>query len=129
MFNEIANVGREPESSGEAGTSGSLSISRKTAPSVTSLSNFVCSDVDRLDRVISSTHELLRTTSNALELALSFFGEKLAGQRQIAEDHHSHQAASEEQELDDVHASPSPILIATPTSVRGRAVPGCGRRN
>ena len=28
-------------------------------------------DLDKLDRLISSTHELLRTTSNALELALS----------------------------------------------------------
>jgi two-component system chemotaxis sensor kinase CheA len=36
-----------------------------------SLSNFVRTDLDRLDRLISSTHELLRTTSNALELAMS----------------------------------------------------------
>jgi two-component system chemotaxis sensor kinase CheA len=36
-----------------------------------SLSNFVRTDLDKLDRLISSTHELLHTTTNALELALS----------------------------------------------------------
>jgi two-component system chemotaxis sensor kinase CheA len=35
------------------------------------LSNFVRADLDKLDRLISSTHELLRTTSSALDLALS----------------------------------------------------------
>ncbi len=47
-------------------------VSESTAPaSVSALSNFVRTDLDKLDRLISSTHELLRTTSTALELAMS----------------------------------------------------------
>ncbi len=42
-----------------------------TIAPVSSLSNFVHTDLDKLDRLISSTHELSRTTSQALELALS----------------------------------------------------------
>lgn len=38
---------------------------------VSSLSNFVHTDLDKLDRLISSTHELSRATSNALELVIS----------------------------------------------------------
>lgn len=41
------------------------------ATSVSSLANFVRTDLDKLDRLISSTHDLLRLTSNALGLALS----------------------------------------------------------
>jgi two-component system chemotaxis sensor kinase CheA len=39
--------------------------------SVSSLANFVRTDLDKLDQLISSTHELLRKTSNALGFALS----------------------------------------------------------
>jgi two-component system chemotaxis sensor kinase CheA len=39
--------------------------------SVSSLANFVRTDLDKLDQLISSTHVLLRTTSNALGFALS----------------------------------------------------------
>jgi two-component system chemotaxis sensor kinase CheA len=39
--------------------------------SVSSQSNFVRADLETLDRLISSTHELFRTTSNTLDLALS----------------------------------------------------------
>jgi two-component system chemotaxis sensor kinase CheA len=45
-----------------------------TAPGTTSLaslSNFVRADLDKLDRVISSTHELFRMTANALDLAMA----------------------------------------------------------
>ncbi len=38
---------------------------------ISALSNFVRTDLDKLDRLISSTHQLLRTTSAALDLALS----------------------------------------------------------
>jgi two-component system chemotaxis sensor kinase CheA len=38
--------------------------------SVSSMANFVRTDLAKLDELISSTHELLRTTSNALHLAL-----------------------------------------------------------
>ena len=41
-----------------------------TYASVSSLANFVRTDLETLDRLISSTHELLRTTSNALSFAL-----------------------------------------------------------
>jgi two-component system chemotaxis sensor kinase CheA len=39
--------------------------------SVSSLANFVRTDLGKLDQLISSTHELLRATSNALGFALS----------------------------------------------------------
>jgi two-component system chemotaxis sensor kinase CheA len=39
--------------------------------SLASLSNFVRADLDKLDRVISSTHELFRVTANALDLAMA----------------------------------------------------------
>jgi two-component system chemotaxis sensor kinase CheA len=71
VFNEIASAASEPGSIGDEETSGGVSAPRYTPPSLASLSNFVRTDVDKLDRLISSTHELLRTTSNALELALS----------------------------------------------------------
>jgi two-component system, chemotaxis family, sensor kinase CheA len=71
VFNEIASAGSEPEPFGDEEKSESILACRSTFPSLASLSNFVRSDVDKLDRLISSTHELLRTTSKALELALS----------------------------------------------------------
>ena len=42
-----------------------------TYVSVSSLANFVRTDLETLDQLISSTHELLRTTSKALSFALS----------------------------------------------------------
>ena len=71
VFNEIACAASEPGSFGDEETSGGVSAPRYTPPSLASLSNFVRTDLDKLNRLISSTHELLRTTSNALELALS----------------------------------------------------------
>lgn len=71
VFNEIASAASEPGSFSDEETSGGISAPRYTPPSLASLSNFVHTDLDKLDRLISSTHELLRTTSNALELALS----------------------------------------------------------
>lgn len=43
----------------------------KTPASVSTLSNFVRTDLDQVDRLISSAHELLRTTSTTLALAIS----------------------------------------------------------
>ncbi len=61
-FNEIQSAGRvEPKDD-------DLNY---VASSVSSLANFVRTDLDKLDQLISSTHELLRTTSNALGFALS----------------------------------------------------------
>ncbi len=47
--------------------------SNSTVPvaSVSSQSNFVRADLEKLDRLISSTHELFRASTNALELALA----------------------------------------------------------
>jgi two-component system chemotaxis sensor kinase CheA len=42
-----------------------------TFASVSSLSSFVRTDLEKLDQLISSTHEIFRTTSNALGVALS----------------------------------------------------------
>jgi two-component system, chemotaxis family, sensor kinase CheA len=43
-----------------------------TFASVSSLSSFVRTDLEKLDQLISSTHEIFRTTSNALGVALSY---------------------------------------------------------
>ena len=62
VFNEVQDVG-----------SADLPEDHEPAPtyaSVSSLANFVRTDLETLDRLISSTHELLRTTSNALSFAL-----------------------------------------------------------
>jgi two-component system chemotaxis sensor kinase CheA len=68
VFKEIGSAS-EPASSGDEAPSAVASAS-VSAPLV-SLSNFVRTDLDKLDRLISLTHELLRTTSHALELALT----------------------------------------------------------
>ena len=63
VFNEVKDAGNAQ-----------LPEERELAPryaSVSSLANFVRTDLETLDRLISSTHELLRTTSNALSFALS----------------------------------------------------------
>lgn len=54
-------------------TSRSSSAISSTVPvaSVSSQSNFVRADLDKLDRLISSIHELFRTTTSTLELAIS----------------------------------------------------------
>lgn len=70
-FNEIAEAPTDAQSAGDEETNGGTSASRLSLPSLASLSNMVRADPDKLDRLISSTHDLLRTTSNALELALS----------------------------------------------------------
>ena len=46
-------------------------LSASRAPASARLSNFVRTDLDRLDRLISSTHALLRTTSTTLAIAMS----------------------------------------------------------
>jgi two-component system chemotaxis sensor kinase CheA len=71
VFSEIATVAGEPGPFGPDETAGGIFAPHYTSSSSASLSNFVRTDVDKLDRLISSTHELLRTTANALELALS----------------------------------------------------------
>jgi two-component system chemotaxis sensor kinase CheA len=62
VFEEIVSADNDPLASEE-----SLSASRAPAR----LSNFVRTDLDRLDRLISSTHALLRATSTTLALAMS----------------------------------------------------------
>lgn len=63
------DVAKESESGDEAPSS---TLSESAAPaSLTSRSKFVRADLDKLDRLISATHELLRTTGTALELATS----------------------------------------------------------
>ena len=65
VFDEIVSTDIDPAVSGEI-----LSPSPPLA-SVARLSNFVRTDLDRLDRLISSTHALLRATSTTLNLAMS----------------------------------------------------------
>jgi two-component system chemotaxis sensor kinase CheA len=61
-FNEVQSAGNAPSKDYDQ---------NYPAASVSSLANFVRADLDKLDQLISSTHELLRMTSNALGLALS----------------------------------------------------------
>lgn len=49
----------------------SVSGAASTSRSLSSLSNFVRTDLNKLDDLISATHELLRTTANVLALTLS----------------------------------------------------------
>ncbi|MEP6568971.1 MAG: ATP-binding protein [Acidobacteriota bacterium] len=65
VFHSVARASDDVESPREPD---SLS---NTVVSVPTLANFVRADIDKLDRLISSTHELLRTTSTTMELALS----------------------------------------------------------
>ena len=71
VFKEISKAGSKPGSAGDEEIRPGSAASVSAPSSLASLSNFVRTDLDKLDRLISSTHELLRTTSNALELALS----------------------------------------------------------
>ena len=47
------------------------SVFRSTPVTTTARANFVRTDLDKLDRLISSTHALLRSTTSAIELAIS----------------------------------------------------------
>lgn len=58
-----------PLSGGEAEITSLVTAFRPTPSS--SLANFIRTDLDELDRLISSTQELFRTTTKALDLALS----------------------------------------------------------
>lgn len=67
VFREIVSAGYDAGSSETEET-----VPEPRAPaSVATLSNFVRTDLDKLDRLISSMHELLRTTSTTLALAMS----------------------------------------------------------
>jgi two-component system chemotaxis sensor kinase CheA len=61
----------ESQSSSDEQTSSGADAPPSAYPPLAALSNFVRTDLDKLDRLISLTHELLRTTSNALDLALA----------------------------------------------------------
>lgn len=63
VFKEIASAAGERDEK--------LSLVSSAPPSFSSLSNFVRADLDKLDQLISATHELLRTTSTALDLAMA----------------------------------------------------------
>ncbi|HKB65707.1 MAG TPA: ATP-binding protein [Pyrinomonadaceae bacterium] len=65
VFDELVSTDVDPAVSKEI-----LSASPPLA-SIARLSNFVRTDLDRLDRLISSTHALLRATSTTLNLAMS----------------------------------------------------------
>ena len=56
---------------GRRAGSGESSSLASTQPPVSALSKSVRTDLDKLDGLISSTHELLRTTSTTLELAIA----------------------------------------------------------
>lgn len=64
VCHEIVSARREPE---VPVTEEIVSVSRVPA-SLATLSNFVRADLDKLDRLISSTHDLWRTTSTTLAL-------------------------------------------------------------
>ena len=68
----ISKVASKPETTPSASKDGtnSLVAGLRLTPAA-SLSNFIRTDLDDLDRLISSTHDLFRATAKALELALS----------------------------------------------------------
>ncbi|HYU99284.1 MAG TPA: ATP-binding protein [Pyrinomonadaceae bacterium] len=65
VFEEIVGADTDP------GTPTQILSASRAPTSVARLSNFVRTDLDRLDRLISSTHALLRTTSTTLALAMA----------------------------------------------------------
>ena len=69
-LSKVLNWPREHHGSG-AKDGSSVSGASVARTSVSALSNFVRTDLEKLDRLISSTHELLRTTTTALELAIT----------------------------------------------------------
>ncbi|MEK6282140.1 MAG: ATP-binding protein [Acidobacteriota bacterium] len=67
---EFLDVVLKPlESVGTPDSPKSEEQSSSVSPSVSSLANFVRTDLDTLDRLISSTHQLFRKTSHALDAA------------------------------------------------------------
>lgn len=68
---DFAQVVFEGISSANPGVSEEISSGSRAPTSSVRLANFVRTDLDRLDRLISSTHALLRTTSTTLALAMS----------------------------------------------------------
>lgn len=68
----IRKVASKPETpaSGDKAEANSLVAGLRLTPAA-SLSNFIRTDLDDLDRLISSTHDLFRATAKALDLALS----------------------------------------------------------
>lgn len=66
---QIRNVGAKPEASQSDDQTDAL-IRLGLRPEA-SLSHFIRTDLDDLDRLISSTHDLFRATANALDLALA----------------------------------------------------------
>jgi two-component system chemotaxis sensor kinase CheA len=68
VFQRVANASRETS---RIQNKEEMSRPSSARASVSSLANFVRTDLEKLDRLISSTRELLRTTSNALDLAMS----------------------------------------------------------
>ncbi len=80
---EITKVARGEDSLPVASYQQPITSTVNTA-SVSALANFVRTDLEKLDQLISSTHELFRTTSNALEIA---GGRKQASNRPGAELH------------------------------------------
>jgi two-component system chemotaxis sensor kinase CheA len=72
-FKEVARIetGHVPRPSETDEPSPTASAPAGTSVSIASLSNFVRTDLDKLDRLISANDELLRTTATALDLAIS----------------------------------------------------------
>ena len=68
---DFAQVVFDEISSANPGVSEEILSGSRAPTSSVRLTNFVRTDLDRLDRLISSTHALLRTTSTTLALAMS----------------------------------------------------------
>lgn len=72
---EFSDVAFEEVASARSRTGSAVATETSTVPtglaSISSLSNFVRTDLEKLDRLISSTHALLRSTSDALGFAIS----------------------------------------------------------
>lgn len=67
----IRKVTSKPETLASSDRDANLMVAGLRLTPAVSLSNFIRTDLDDLDRLISSTHDLFRATAKALELALS----------------------------------------------------------
>ncbi|MCM3901951.1 MAG: ATP-binding protein [Pyrinomonadaceae bacterium] len=68
---EIRKVTSKPETLASSDKEANVLVAGLRLTPAVSLSNFIRTDLDDLDRLISSTHDLFRATAKALELALS----------------------------------------------------------
>ena len=116
---DYSNLLKSPESSTTGFSIGSLNVE-----AVSSLSRSIRVNAEELDRLISATHELFRTTTKALDLALSHTEIEEQAQRQLSgvDEQVRRSFLSVEKQLIDLRTVPlGPILQRTARAGRAAA--------